>query len=73
MKLKTESKYIEKNNLKNEIIKNAIYKEMNDIDAKFSLSILKYITHITKKRRSFIMKNGARIDMTVFDEESIRN
>ena len=43
---------------------------MNDIDAKFSLSILKYITHITKIRRSFIMKNGARIDMTVFDDKN---
>ncbi|KAG4081963.1 hypothetical protein H8356DRAFT_1066884 [Neocallimastix lanati (nom. inval.)] len=68
--LKTESKYIEKNKSEKEITEYAIYKEMNDIDAKFSLSILKYITPITKKRRSFMMKNGARIDMTVFDDKN---
>ncbi|KAG4081986.1 hypothetical protein H8356DRAFT_1299970 [Neocallimastix lanati (nom. inval.)] len=68
--LKTESKYIEKNKSGKEITEYAIYKEMNDIDAKFSLSILKYITPITKKRRSFMMKNGARIDMTVFDDKN---
>ena len=68
--LKTESKYIVKNKSEKEITKYAIYKEMNNIDAKFSLSILKYITPITKKRLSFIMKNGARIDMTVFDDKN---
>ncbi|KAG4082234.1 hypothetical protein H8356DRAFT_1066529 [Neocallimastix lanati (nom. inval.)] len=68
--LKTESKYIEKNKSEKEITEYTIYKEMNDIDAKFSLSILKYITPITKKRRSFMMKNGARIDMTVFDDKN---
>ncbi|KAG4081920.1 hypothetical protein H8356DRAFT_1066938 [Neocallimastix lanati (nom. inval.)] len=68
--LKTESKYIEKNKSEKEITEYAIYKEMNDIDAKFSLSILKYITPIAKKRRSFMMKNGARIDMTVFDDKN---
>ncbi|KAL6588477.1 hypothetical protein U3516DRAFT_653582 [Neocallimastix sp. 'constans'] len=68
--LKTESKYIKKNKSEKEITEYAIYKEMNDIDAKFSLSILKYITPIAKKRRSFMMKNGARIDMTVFDDKN---
>ncbi|ORX96177.1 hypothetical protein LY90DRAFT_643560 [Neocallimastix californiae] len=68
--LKTESKYIEKNKSEKEITEYAIYKEMNDIDANFSLSILKYIKPITKKRRSFMMKNGARIDMTVFDDKN---
>ncbi|KAL6588274.1 hypothetical protein U3516DRAFT_653784 [Neocallimastix sp. 'constans'] len=67
---KDKSKYIEKNKSEKEITEYAIYKEMNDIDAKFSLSILKYITPITKKRRSFMMKNGARIDMTVFDDKN---
>ncbi|KAL6588348.1 hypothetical protein U3516DRAFT_871068, partial [Neocallimastix sp. 'constans'] len=67
---KNKSKYIEKNKSEKDITKYAIYKEMNDIDAKFSLSILKYITPITKKRRSFMMKNGARIDMTVFDDKN---
>ncbi|KAL6588986.1 hypothetical protein U3516DRAFT_653447 [Neocallimastix sp. 'constans'] len=67
---KDKSKYIEKNKSGKEITEYAIYKEMNDIDAKFSLSILKYITPITKKRRSFMMKNGARIDMTVFDDKN---
>ncbi|ORX73459.1 hypothetical protein BCR32DRAFT_285619 [Anaeromyces robustus] len=61
---------INHNEVNNRCINNLKNKDMNKKYKELSISILKYITPIIKKRRSFLIKNDVRIDMTVFEDKS---